>query len=435
MIAYSFKLTNPIPSFTFLALALLCWTVSLRAETEPLPIAPKVSQDIGEAALSVASKRLSVNRADPVAYKLLALSESLCSEKDNIYYLKGLLDSGSPIRPLIFGPITNEQRLAKYLTKFADSQKKPSYFQLLLLSSANMLAPQRRELLIALQRAKRRGLDTDFDSLLRNARNPLPLSGMAPPYATELDKMQASTLARLSTEFAANKLAKNIDSLEAKRMISFGLLVDPENEHILYLLALLEIGRTDQIKSTDQTTGLLLSKLIETSRRKDNSFSLNLLLHKSILILRPDRFDSVVFLQKAKELGRQISFEGIAIGYEQALRDKQSLSTEKNMAKSVHTVPTPRFLDASLSNLLVAKQWRLLSKQTNETWFFQFRRTTSIFNPEGKCEGSRGNKLHSWNSWKIKSGILVIDGYAKYSYDPKSKKWKQADGKKNSILY
>jgi hypothetical protein len=322
--------------------------------------------------------------------------------------------------------------LAKYLTRFAGSLKKPSYFQLVLLSSASMLDPQRRDLLIALQRAKRRGLDTSYYSLLRNARNPLPLSGMTPPLVPELDKKQASTLARLSTEFAASELVRNIDSLEAKRMISLGLLVDPENEHLLYLLALLDVGRIDQIPASKPPTDLLLSKLIETSRRRDNSFSFNLLLHRSILILKPDRFDSVVFLQKAKEFGRQTSFERIAIEYGQARKDQQKIFPK--MPKT-EPVPISMILDASLSNLLVGKQWNLVSKHTNETWFFRFRRTTiSRFSPEGKCKGTRGNKLHTWNSWKIKDGILVIDGYAKYLYDKQSKNWKQADGKKDSIL-
>jgi len=432
MIALSLKFTNSIRSLLAFTGGLCCCAISLRSETKPLPISPKVSQDIGEAALSVASKRFSEDRADPVAYKLLALSESLCSDKDNIFYLKGLLDSGSPIKPLIFGPITNEQALATYLTKFAGSLKKPSYFQLVLLSSASMLDPKRRDLLIALQRAKRRGLDMGYYGLLRNARNPLPLSGMTPPFAPELDKKHASSLARLSTEFAANKLAGNVDSLEAKRMLYLGLLVDPENEHLLYLLALLDMGRIDQIPVTKPPDELLLTKLIETSRRRDNSFSLNLLLHRSILILKPDRFDSVVFLQKAKELGRSTSFERIAMGYEQARRDQQKIFPEKPKTKPVST---RKVLDASLSNLLVGKQWNLVSKQTNETWFFRFRRTTSsIFSPEGKCEGSRGNKLHTWNSWKIKDGTLIIDGYAKYLYDQQAKNWKQADGKKDSIL-
>ena len=432
MIALSLKFTNSIRSLLAFTGGLCCCAISLRSETKPLPISPKVSQDIGEAALSVASKRFSEDRADPVAYKLLALSESLCSDKDNIFYLKGLLDSGSPIKPLIFGPITNEQALATYLTKFAGSLKKPSYFQLVLLSSASMLDPKRRDLLIALQRAKRRGLDMGYYGLLRNARNPLPLSGMTPPFAPELDKKHASSLARLSTEFAANKLAGNVDSLEAKRMLYLGLLVDPENEHLLYLLALLDMGRIDQIPVTKPPDELLLTKLIETSRRRDNSFSLNLLLHRSILILKPDRFDSVVFLQKAKELGRSTSFERIAMGYEQARRDQQKIFPEKPKTKPVST---RKVLDASLSNLLVGKQWNLVSKQTNETWFFRFRRTTSsIFSPEGKCEGSRGNKLHTWNSWKIKDGTLIIDGYARYLYDQQAKNWKQADGKKDSIL-
>jgi hypothetical protein len=432
MIALSFKFKYSIRSLLAFTGGCCCCAISLHSETKPFPISPQVSQDIGEAALSVASKRFSKDRADPVGYKLLALSESLCSKKDNIFYLKGLLDSGSPIKPLIFGPITNEQALAKYLTKFAGSLKKPSYFQLVLLSSASMLDPKRRDLLIALQRAKRRGLDMGYYSLLRNARNPLPLSGMTPPFAPELDKNHASTLAMLSTEFAASKLAGNIDSLEAKRMLYLGLLVDPENEHLLYLLALLDMGRVDQIPVTKPPDDLLLTKLIETSRRRDNSFSLNLLLHRSILILKPDRFDSVVFLQKAKELGRSTNFERIAMGYEQARRDQQRIFPEKPKTKPVST---RKVLDASLSNLLVGKQWNLVSKQTNETWFFRFRRTTSsIFSPEGKCEGTRGNKLHTWNSWKIKDGILIIDGYAKYLYDQQAKNWKQADGKKDSIL-
>ena len=435
MIALSFKLSNSIRSLLAFTGGLCCCVISLRAETKPLPISPKVSQGIGEAALSVASKRFSKDRADPVAYKLLALSETLCSDKDNIFYLKGLLDSGSPIKPLTFGPITDERGLAKYLTMFAESLKKPSYFQLVLLSSASMLDPQRRDLLIALQRAKRRGLDMGYYSLLRNASDPLPLSGTIPPFAPELDNDQASTLARLSTEFAASKLAGNIDSLEAKRMIYLGLLLDPENEHILYLLALLETGRIDQMPIAKPPNDLLLTKLIETSRRRENSFSLNLLIHRSILILRPDRFDSVVFLQKAKELGRVISFERIAIEYEQARRDQQRIFPDKPKPKP-KPVPTSELLDASLSNLLVGKQWKLVSKHTNETWFFRFRRTTSsVFNPEGKCEGSQGNKLHTWNSWKIKNGTLVIDGYAKYLYDQKAKNWKQADGKKDSVLH
>ena len=432
MIALSCKLSNSIRSLLAFTGGLCCCAISLRAETKPLPISPKVSQGIGEAALSVASKRFSKDRADPVAYKLLALSETLCSDKDNIFYLKGLLDSGSPIKPLTFGPITDERGLAKYLTRFAESLKKPSYFQLVLLSSASMLDPQRRDLLIALQRAKRRGLDMGYYSLLRNASDPLPLSGMIPPFAPELDNDQASTLARLSTEFAASKLAGNIDSLEAKRMIYLGLLLDPENEHILYLLALLETGRIDQMPVAKPRNDLLLTKLIETSRRRENSFSLNLLIHRSILILKPDRFDSVVFLQKAKELGRVTSFERIAIEYEQARRDQQRIFPDKPETKPV---PTSELLDASLSNLLVGKQWKLVSKHTNETWFFRFRRTTSsVFSPEGKCEGARGNKLHTWKSWKIKNGTLVIDDYAKYLYDKKAKNWKQADGKKDSVL-
>ena len=434
MIALSFKFTNSIRSLLAFTGALCCCAISLHSKTKPLPISPKVSQDIGEAALSVASKRFSKDRADPVAYKLLALSETLCSDKDNIFYLKGLLDSGSPIKPLTFGPITNEQALAKYLTKFAGSLKKPSYFQLVLLSSASMLDPKGRDLLIALQRAKRRGLDMGYYSLLRNASDPLPLSGMIPPFAPELDKKQASTLARLSTEFAASKLAGNIDSSEAKRMIYLGLLLDPENEHVLYLLALLETGRIDQMLLAKPPNDLLLTKLIQTSRRRENSFSLNLLLHRSILILKPDRFDSVVFLQKAKELGRATSFERIAIGYEQARRDQQKILPKIEMPEA-KPVPTSELLDASLSNLLVGKQWKLVSKHTNETWFFRFRRTTSsVFSPEGKCEGARGNKLHTWNSWKIKNATLVIDGYAKYLYDQKAKNWKQADGKQDSVL-
>ena len=434
MIALSFKFSNSIRSLLAITGGLCCCAISLRAETKPLPISPKVSQGIGEAALSVASKRFSKDRADPVAYKLLALSETLCSDKDNIFYLKGLLDSGSPIKPLTFGPITNERGLAKYLTRFAGSLKKPSYFQLVLLSSASMLDPQRRDLLIALQRAKRRGLDMGYYSLLRNASDPLPLSGMIPPFAPELDNDQASTLARLSTEFAASKLAGNIDSLEAKRMIYLGLLLDPENEHLLYLLALLDTGRIDQMPVAKPRNDLLLTKLIETSRRRENSFSLNLLLHSSILILKPDRFDSVVFLQKAKGLGRATSFERIAIEYEQARRDQQKILPKVEIPEA-KPVPTSELLDASLSNLLVGKQWKLVSKHTNETWFFRFRRTTSsIFSPEGKCEGSRGNKLHTWNSWKIKDGTLIIDGYAKYLYDQKAKNWKQADGKKDSVL-
>lgn len=432
MIALSFKFKFSIRSLLAFTGGLCCCAISLHSETKPFPISPQVSQDIGEAALSVASKRFSKDRADPVGYKLLALSESLCSEKDNIFYLKGLLDSGSPIKPLIFGPITNELALAKYLTTFAGSLKKPSYFQLVLLSSASMLDPRRRDLLIALQRAKRRGLDMEYYSLLRNARNPLPLSGMTPPFAPELDKKQANILARLSTEFAASKLAEDIDSLEAKRILSLGLLVDPENEHLLYLLALLDMGRIDQIPESKSPNDPLLTKLIEISRRRDNSFSLNLLLHKSILILKPDRFDSVVFLQKAKELGRATSFERIAFGYEQVRRDQQRIFPK--MPKTP-PVPTSKVLDASLSNLLVGKRWNLVSKQTNETWFFIFRRTTSsIFSPKGKCEGTRGSKLHTWNSWKIKNGTLIIDGYAKYLYDKQAKNWKQADGKKDSIL-
>ena len=432
MIALSFKFKFSIRSLLAFTGGVCCCAISLHSETKPLPISPKVSQNIGEAALSVASKRFSEDRADPVGYKLLALSDFLCSDKDNIFYLKGLLASGSKIKPLTFGPITNEQGLAKHLTRFAESLKKPSYFQLVLLSSASMLDPQRRDLLIALQRAKRRGLNTSYYSLLRNARNPLPLSGMTPPFVPELDKKQRSTLARLSTGFAASELAGNIDSLEAKRMISLGLLVDPENEHLLYLLALLDMGRIDQIPASKPPKDLLLAKLIETSRRRDNSFSLNLLLHSSILILKPDRFDSVVFLQKAKEFGRQTSFERIAIEYEQARKDQQKILPEMPKTKPV---PTSKLLDASLSNLLVEKQWKLVSKHTNETWFFRFRRTTtSIFNPDGKCQGSRGNKLHTWRSWEIKDGTLVIDGYAKYLYEHQSKSWKQADGKKDSIL-
>jgi len=430
MIALSFTFGCSIRPAYALTLALCCLNTSLYPTNKAVPIDPEVSQSIGEAALSVASERFSKDRADPVGYKLLALSDFLCSKKDNVFYLKGLLNSGSPIRPIKFGPITNEEALATHLTKFANNLKKPSYFQLVLLSSANTLAPQRRDLLIALQRAKRRGLDMDFYRLLRNTRNPLPPSGLTPPYPPELEKKQASELASLATELAASELVQDNDSLEGRRMISLGLLLDPENEHLLYLLALWEIGLIDQIPVSKPRKDILLAKLIATSRQRDNSFSLNLLLHRSILMLRPDRFDSVVFLQKAKELGRQITFESIALEYEQLLKDKRQLPEEPK----TQSVPTSNVLDASLCNLLVGKRWNLVSKHSNQTWFFRFWRTTSIFKPSGKCEGARGNKLHTWNSWKIKDGTLLIDGYAKYFYDRESKSWKQADGKKDSVL-
>ena len=64
----------------------------------------------------------------------------------------------------------------------------------------------------------------DFYRLLRNARNPLPPSGLSPPYPSELEKKQASELSSLATELAASELVQDNDSLEGRRMISLGLL-------------------------------------------------------------------------------------------------------------------------------------------------------------------------------------------------------------------
>ena len=82
-----------------------------------------------------------------------------------------------------------------------------------------------------------------------------------------------------------------------------------------------------------------------------------------------------------------------------------------------------------------AKTWRLTNWQTKQTWFVTFRRTSkSTFNPHGTCEGKQGNKLHTWRFWKIKDGVLIIDGYAKYAYDSASKAWRQANGQKDNFL-
>ena len=146
--------------------------------------------------------------------------------------------------------------------------------------------------------------------------------------------------------------------------------------------------------------------------------------------IEPNRFSSIVFLQKTKEQGIKTDFESIALEYEQFLKSRTKVPT---LSASPHSEREK--LDAKLGNLLVGRKWRLTNWQTKQTWFFNFRKTSkSFFKPQGKCEGKHGNNMHTWSSWKIKGGVLVIDGYAKYAYDSVSQEWRQANGKKDSFL-
>ena len=428
MTALSFNSRMFCNSVLMLTLIAGCGNYPLLSKTDPWPIAPKVSQILGEATLSVASKRFSENRADPTAHKLLRLSELLCSLKgDKVFYLKGLLESGAKIPAQAFGPATNERDLARHLRRFAGTRL--SYFQLLLFSSSDLLAPNTKELIVAIQRAKRRGLSTDFEYLLRNASQPIPAFGLTPPYMSELPRDTGKTLANLAAEYATEKLNENRESLLGKRMVALGLLVDPENEELLYLTSVLGMGKPSERVSRPSIKNPLLQKLGETSIRKGNSTLLNNLLHASMVEIEPNRFASIVFLQKTKEQGIKTDFESIALEYEQFLK------AEKGPPPPPPPPPEVEKPDAKLGNLLVGKKWTLTNWHTKETWFFNFRKTSnSFFKPQGKCEGKRGNNLHTWSSWKIKGGVLVIDGYARYAYDSVSKEWKQANGKKDSFL-
>jgi len=135
-------------------------------------------------------------------------------------------------------------------------------------------------------------------------------------------------------------------------------------------------------------------------------------------------------LEKSKGKGGKTDFESIALEYEQFLKSRKSDPTPPSSS-----VPEGQIRNATLCNLLVAKTWKLTNWQTKQTWFVTFRRTSnSTFNPHGTCEGKQGNKLHTWRFWKIKDGVLIIDGYARYAYDSVSKAWRQANGQKDSFL-
>ena len=416
-------------SAVMLTVIVCCGNNPLLSKAVPWPIAPEVSQSLGEATLSVASKRFSENRADPTAHKLLQLSDLLCVlTKDKVFYLKGLLESGAKIPAQAFGPATNERDLARHLRQFAGTR--PSYFQLLLFSSSDLLDPNRKELIVAMQRAKRRGLSTDFEYLLRNASQPIPAFGLTLPYMSELPRDEGKALADLAAEYATEKLNKKPESLLGKRMIALGLLVDPENEELLYRMTLLAMGKPGEMVSLGSAKEPLLHKLGEISLRRGNSTLLNNLLHASMVEIEPDRFSSIVFLQKTKEQGIKIDFESIALEYEQFLKGRVRAITP-----SPAPLPEGKKLDAKLGNLLVGRKWTLTNWHTKETWFFNFRKTSkSFFKPQGKCEGKRGNNMHTWSSWKIKGGVLIIDGYARYAYDSVSQEWRQANGKKDSFL-
>jgi hypothetical protein len=266
--------------------------------------------------------------------------------------------------------------------------------------------------------------------LLRNASEPIPTFGLTPPYMSELPRDEGMALANLAAEYAAKELAVNRENLTGKRMIALGLLVDPENKELLYQLTLLGMGKPSETNSHASPKEPLLDKLAETSIRRGNSTLFNNLLHASMIAIQPDRFTSVVFLQRTKERGLKTDFESIALEYEQLLKKR-----DQGPPLPPSRVPKGGLLNAKLGNLLVGKRWTLTNQNTKETWFFRFRRTSkSIFKPQGKCEGKHGNNLHTWNSWQIKDSVLVIDGYAKYAYDWKSQVWRQANGKKDSFL-
>lgn len=429
MTASSFNFRSYCHSAAMIGL-LACQTINpLFSKTNPLPILPEVSQSLGEATLSVASTRFSIDRSDPTAHKLLRLSELLCSLKeDKVFYLKGLLRTGAKIPAQAFGPATNEKDLARHLRRFAGT--KLSHFQLLLLSSSLHLDPSIKESIVAMQRAKRRGLNTDFEYLLKNIGRPVPSFGLAPPFVAEVPPQKGKALANLAAEYAARELSENRESLKGKRLIALGLLIDPENQELLYQMSLLETGKPTQRFSQTSPKEPLLKKLREISLRKENSALLNNLLHASMVAIQPDSYSSIVFLEKTKGKGVKTDFESIALEYEQFLKSRKS-----DPAPSSSSTPEGEIRNATLCNLLVAKTWRLTNWQTKQTWFVTFRRTSkSTFNPHGTCEGKQGNKLHTWRFWKIKDGILIIDGYARYAYDSASKAWRQANGQKDNFL-
>ena len=97
-------------------------------------------------------------------------------------------------------------------------------------------------------------------------------------------------------------------------MIALGLLIDPENQELLYQMSLLETGKPTQRFSQTSPKEPLLKKLREISLRKENSTLLNNLLHASMVAIQIGLLQFDCFLGKNKGERGQNRFREHCLG-------------------------------------------------------------------------------------------------------------------------
>lgn len=301
----------------------------------PLPVTKPVADSIANAAIVLAAQRLSFNPSDSTAQKLLKLTDRLSPNNERSLYVKGLLQARRPIPPGVFGNRVDENAFAKYMLDLAEKQKRPSYFRILCYNVAQLFQPTNRTIIVALHKARKAGAVTDYDNVLTQLYSPYPKlhpSANLPPPA--LPELVAKKLADGAIGMALRELNLNRQSIKGMDFIRFAQAIHPANENAQLIEALLTADQPLTgifIQVDDQAFIAELKQSITTAKDPN----LLLLLHAMVLLHDPTNFQSVVYMQRAKQANLPTSFSLILGRFNQARN--QALRPSPNRAPR----PTP----------------------------------------------------------------------------------------------
>ncbi len=283
----------------------------------PLPVTKPVADSIANAAIVLAAQRLSLNPADSTAQKLLGLSDRLAPNNERALYVKGLLQARRPIPPGVFGNRVDENAFAKYMLDLAEKQKRPSYFRILCYDVAQLFQPNNRSIVVALHKARKEGAITDYDNVLARLYSPYPRLAFAKPLPTPMPEAAANKLADGAVGLALRELNLDRKSTKGVDFIRFAQAINPANENAQLIEALLSADQPLTgifIQVNDQAFITELKQ--STTTTKDPN--LLLLLHAMVLLYNPTDFESVVYMQRAKQANLPTNFSQILLRFKQA---------------------------------------------------------------------------------------------------------------------
>ncbi len=385
------------------------------------------SENIAEALLYITCNKLEQNRADPVAHSLLKFAFFFAPDHPKAFLLLGIIESGKEIPQYLIAKKTSEEVLVQNLVHLASKREK-DYLNLILWKLIKTLSPENKTATIELQSVKRKGQPVDLENLIQFSLMELPQSLTKSSFSPELPHEIRRKIVSLSSSYARLLFKQNRSNSVTPKLIEFGKVIDFENEELILLEAQIEDDFT--ISEEDfAIKEILLSYLKIATKRKYNSELLNFVLHSTILLIDSDQHLSIASVQKAKQKYFLNSFNSILHKYR---TERMNVSEIKN--QNLKSSKIIKVINLQLADFLTQKKWVLESSQTNEEWFFTFKKTRLTPQIGGHCEGKIGNHKHSWNQWNIINKVLIIDGYARYRFSPKEKIWKQLDGRKNTIL-